>query len=127
MIIDALNEFFNGQSLAANATSKVIDFGNRGIGATYIPVLIQITEDAAGAGTAKVTFESSDTKDFTVTKEMASTAAIPAADLKAGYRFPIRIMPKTNQRWIRAKLVIAGLTGGKIEVAVVADVDDNKE
>ena len=127
MIIDALNEFFAGQSLAANATSKVIDLGNRGTGDTCIPVVLQITESAVGAGTAKVTFESSDTKAFTIAKELASTAAVPTAELKTGYRFSIRSLPKTKLRWIRAKLVVTGLTGGKIEVAVVADVDNYKD
>lgn len=124
MVIDGLNTFFSGQSLAANATSKVIDLGNGGSGATCLPLLMQITETAVGAGSAKLVFESSDTKDFTVVKELASTAAVPAASLKAGYRFSVSVLPKTSQRWIRAKLVVAGLTGGKLEVALTLDVDE---
>ena len=124
MIIDALNTFFSAQSLAANATSEGIDLGEGGTGAGCLPLLIQVTQGATGAGTAKLTFEASNTKDFTVVTELASTAAVPAADLKAGYRFSIRMLPKSSLRWVRAKLTVAGLTGGKIEVALVLDVDE---
>ena len=56
MIIDALNTFFSAQSLAANATSEGIDLGEGGTGAGCLPLLIQVTQGATGAGTAKLTF-----------------------------------------------------------------------
>ena len=127
MILDAKNEFFSQQVLTANKTSKVIDLCVRGTGATHIPVLLQVTDDAVGGGTAKVTFEGSETEDFAVKVELESTAAIPAVTLKAGYKLPIRVLPRSKMRYIRAQLIVAGLTAGKIEVAVTTGISDNKE
>ena len=125
MILDKFNEFFDNQSIVAAATSKVVDLGARGVRATYIPLVAQITEKAVGAGDITLTFEVSKDKAFTAPKTVL-VAKATSADMVAGYQFPVRTVPRTTERYMRVKLASTGITGGKIYVGVTPDLQDNE-
>ena len=124
MIIDACNEFFVHQSLAAAATSRVVDLGVGGSGATMVPLLMQITKTAVGAGSAKFVVEGSNNKDFSASVVLADTGDVAAAKLKMGFRFPLQNLPKCNLRYVRLKLVSTGITAGTVSAALVLDIQD---
>ena len=124
MYLDHLNCFFNNQPISAAATSTVVDLGNRGVKATSIPLVAQITQTAVGTGSVTLTFESSDDKAFGTVKELVKVQ-IPAAQLVAGYQFPLRVVPRTTDRYMRVKLASATISAGRIYVGVAADLQDN--
>ena len=125
MYLDYLNCFFENQPISAAATSTVVDLGNRGVKATNIPLVAQITQTAVGTGSVTLTFESSDDKAFGAVNELVKVQ-IPAAQLVAGYQFPLRVVPRTTERYMRVKLSSTGITGGKIYVGVTPDLQDNE-
>ena len=124
MYLDHLNCFFNNQPISAAATSTVVDLGNRGVKATSIPLVAQITQTAVGTGSVTLTFESSDDKAFGTVNELVKVQ-IPAAQLVAGYQFPLRVVPRTTDRYMRVKLASATISAGRIYVGVAADLQDN--
>ena len=124
MYLDKLNCFFDNQSIASAATSAVVDLGNRGVKATYIPLVAQITKTAVGTGSVTLTFESSDDKAFGTASELVKVQ-IPAAQLIAGYQFPLRVVPRTTDRYMRVQLASATISAGSIYVGVASDLQDN--
>ena len=124
MYLDHLNCFFENQPISAAATSTVVDLGNRGVKATSIPLVAQITQTAVGTGSVTLTFESSDDKAFGVVNELVKVQ-IPAAQLVAGYQFPLRVVPRTKDRYMRVRLASATISAGSIYVGVAADLQDN--
>ena len=126
MIIDACNEFFVHQPLSAAATSRVIDLGAGGTGATMLPLLMQITKSAVGSGSAKLVVEGSNAKDFSASVVLADTGDVAVAKLKMGFRFPLRSLPKSCLRYVRLKLISTGVTAGTVSASVVADIQDSE-
>ena len=124
MYLDRLNCFFDNQSIATAATSAVVDLGARGIKATYVPLVAQITKTAVGTGSVTLTFESSKDKAFGSANELLKVQ-IPAAQLIAGYQFPLRVVPRTKDRYMRVKLASATISAGSIYVGVAVDLQDN--
>ena len=125
MYLDRLNCFFDNQPIAAAATSTVVDLGSRGVRATFIPLVAQITKTAVGTGSVTLTFESSKDEAFTAANELAKVQ-IPAAQLVAGYQFPLRAVPRTTDRYMRVKLASATISAGSIYIGVTADLQDNE-
>ena len=125
MYLDRLNCFFDNQSIAtAAATSAVVDLGAQGIKATYVPLVAQITKTAVGTGSVTLTFESSEDKAFGSANELLNVQ-IPAAQLIAGYQFPLRVVPLTKYRYMRVQLASATISAGSIYVGVAVDLQDN--
>lgn len=94
---------------------KEISFG------TPIPILIQVVETFAGLTSLKVAVQTAEDEAFTTPVTLAESAAIPAATLKAGYRFPINYMPKGNLGYTRLYYTVAGndATAGKVDAGFV--------
>lgn len=123
--------FSNAQAVTATGAStnvihtafgklKEISFG------TPLPLLIQVVEDFAGCTSVKVAVQTSATEDFAEIVTLAETAAIPVAELVAGYKFPINFMPKGNLGYTRLYYTVDGTaTAGKIDAGVVAGHDNS--
>ena len=123
--------FSNAQAVTATGAStnvihtafgklKEISFG------TPLPLLIQVVEDFAGCTSVKVAVQTSTTEDFAEVVTLAETAAIPVAELVAGYKFPINFMPKGNLGYTRLYYTVNGTaTAGKIDAGVVAGHDNS--
>lgn len=123
--------FSNAQAVTATGAStnvihtafgklKEISFG------TPLPLLIQVVEDFAGCTSVKVAVQTSATEDFAEVVTLAETAAIPVAELVAGYKFPINFMPKGNLGYTRLYYTVDGTaTAGKIDAGVVAGHDNS--
>jgi len=89
-----------------------------------IPLLIQVTEDFAGATSVKAAVQTSATEDFASYETLAESGAIPLANLKAGYKFPINFVPKGNLGYMRTYYTVAGTgTAGAITAGIAASHD----
>ena len=131
MLLDMETLFSNAQAVTATGAStnvihtafgklKEISFG------TPLPLLIQVVEDFAGCTSVKVAVQTSATEDFAEVVTLAETAAIPVAELVAGYKFPINFMPKGNLGYTRLYYTVNGTaTAGKIDAGVVAGHDNS--
>lgn len=142
MIFSAQQLFSDDQAVTASAAStNVIDLGAPGtvLGATYglnrdigrgkeIPLLVQVTEDFATLASLKVGIESSDTEAFGGQVDtVLESPAIPVAKLKAGYQFPIHVIPKgVHHRYVRLKYTISGssATAGKVTAGITGGNQD---
>lgn len=140
MILDQQNIFSDKQDLAEDAGSylstNVVDVGKsgdhprggvpvndpgRGGGA---PLLIQVVEDFLGGTTVQVQFVNDDDPEMGTPTVIAETAAIPVAQLKAGYQFALdRIPAGTRKRYAALRYVLVGnFTAGKITAGVTTDI-----
>lgn len=131
MLLDMETLFSNAQAVTATGAStnvihtafgklKEISFG------TPLPLLIQVVEAFKGCNSVKVAVQTSATEDFTEAVTLAETAAIPVAELVAGYKFPINFMPKGNLGYTRLYYTVNGTaTAGKIDAGVVAGHDNS--
>ena len=76
---------------------------------------------AINGGNLTVTVETAADEEFGEPVELATSGAIAAADLVAGYTFPINFIPKGNLGYRRLKYTVSGTaTAGKITAGVVA-------
>ena len=131
MLLDMETLFSNAQAVTATGAStnvihtafgklKEISFG------TPLPLLIQVVEAFKGCNSVKVAVQTSATEDFAEVVTLAETAAIPVAELVAGYKFPINFMPKGNLGYTRLYYTVDGTaTAGKIDAGVVAGHDNS--
>jgi hypothetical protein len=131
MLLDMQALFSDGQAITATAPStnvvhtalgkiKEIAFG------TPMALLIQVVEGFVGCTSVKVAVQTSETENFSNPVTLAESAAIPVAQLKAGYKFPINYMPKGNLGYTRLYYTVAGTaTAGKIDAGFVAAHDNS--
>lgn len=131
MLLDMETLFSNAQAVTATGAStnvihtafgklKEIAFG------TPLPMLIQVVEAFKGCNSVKVAIQTSATEDFSAPVVLAETAAIPVAELVAGYKFPINFMPKGNLGYTRLFYTVDGTaTAGKIDAGIVAGQDNS--
>lgn len=132
MLLDQQNIFSDAQAIKATAVSdnvikmtpagqlKEVAYG------TPKPLLFQVVETFTGATSVKVAVETSETEDFSEKVTLFETAAIPVADLVAGYRFPILHVPAGNLGYMRANYTVAGsATAGKITAGIIAAHDNS--
>lgn len=141
MIFDRTTQYSNGQAVTATAAStNVIDhlaagipYGSStaltrdlGVG-PEVPLLVQVTETFAGVTSVQVSYQTSDTENFASPDTVVSTAAVPVADLKAGYQFAIDQIPfRARKRYSCLNYTVAGAgTAGKITAGVVAAAQKN--
>jgi len=141
MHLDAQNLFSDAQALTATAVStNHIDLGDtaqpvlspaalkRDIGGNYdIPLLVQVVEDFADGTSVQVQVQTATENTFASPKVVASSPAVAVADLKAGYKFPVPVIPfGADQRYMRLNYVVVGTpTAGKITAGIAAGLQTN--
>ena len=134
-LMDSKNTLSDNQTLifavgAAPSTNtlNLSVLRNIGIGEP-VPVLAQITDDflSAGAATLQLIIETDDNVGFASAETLYDSGAIGKAALVAGYKFLINSFPRTNQKWVRARLVIgtADGTAGTILITIGAQDQTN--
>lgn len=140
MLLDGETQFSNRQALTATAPStNFIDLQEvgrrahsnvaltRDIGGWDMDLLVQVTQDFVGGTSVTVQVQVDDNPGFTSPTTVGATAAVPVAQLKAGYRFSLNDFPVgTNERYVRLNYVVAGVpTAGHVTAAVTAGVARN--
>lgn len=129
MIMDATNLFSDNQAITADAAStNVIDLGaNRDIGpGTPVPLLVQVTEDFNTLTSLTVQVQTDDAEGFGTAETLVqSTAAL--AKLKAGFKFPVAVVPNQCKRYLRLNYDVTGTnpTEGKITAGIVTGLQTN--
>lgn len=100
----------------------------RNLGAgSYIPFLIQVTEDFATLTSLTITVETADNAALSSGAEvLATTGAIAAASLVAGYRIPSpQVMPDaTLKEYFGLRFTVGGsnATAGQITAALATEI-----
>ncbi len=120
MILDEQALFSNKQAVTTSAASTNIikSVGEISYG-KEIPVVFQVDEDFAGATSVTFAIQTSANEAFSTPVTLATTAAVPVANLKQGYISSMNYMPKGNLGYIRAYYTVAGTaTAGKISAGV---------
>ena len=122
MILSAFQKFSADQAILATAIStNVIDLGvagtpflgtaplNQDIGkGTYVPILIQVTEDFNTLTSLTVTLETSDSADLTSSTVLA-TEVIALADLVAGKQTFMQYLPNgVTGRYLGLRYTVTG-------------------
>ena len=127
MLYDLENIFSNNQAVTADAAStNVIKITNGQLKevayGTPIPLRIQVTEDFATLTSLEIKVQTATDAAFTTPVTLATTGAVAAADLKAGYVAPINFIPKGNLGFLRLYYDVTGsnATTGKITTGIVA-------
>lgn len=95
------------------------------LGVSDIQILVQVTEAFASLTSLTVTLEMDDNSSFSSPTTIATTPAVLAATLVAGYRFPAftpTIPEGAIERYIQLKFTVAGsnATAGTIFAGIVA-------
>ena len=130
MFIDKLLQVSTNQAVTASAASSdVIDFGqaNPNVGLNdRSSMVITVSESAAAAGAATVTFSVQDSADNATFADVAVTAAIGKASLAAGQQVVIP-MPTKLRRYCRVFYTVGTgpLTAGKFSAQVVTGIQQN--
>lgn len=132
MLLDGETQFSNRQALTATAVSTnyidLQDTGTRQLSGTKLTrdiggwgrdLLVQVTQDFVGGTSVQVQVQVDDNPAFTTPRVTGQTAAVPVADLKAGYRFSLHDFPiGTNERYVRLNYVVVGTpTAGNVTAA----------
>ena len=130
MLYDNETQFSKNQAITSDAAStnvvhlasgklKEVAFG------TPMPLRIQVTEDFVGAASLEIKVQTSATENFSEAVVLATTGAIAASKLKAGFVAPINFVPKGNLGYMRLYYDITAASGqsvskGKITAGIVA-------
>lgn len=131
MFIDKLLQVSTNQAVTASAASSdVIDFGqaNPNVGLDdRSNMVITVSESAAAAGAATVTFSVQDSANNSSFADVAVTPAIGKAALVAGQQIVIP-MPVNLRRYCRVYYTVATgpLTAGKFSAQVVTGIQQNR-
>lgn len=118
-MIDAKGIFSDEQAVTASAKStnsiRVGEYAGHG---NEMYLVIAVTEDFASLTSLTVTLE--DSADDSTFATVLSTAAIPVATLKAGYRFAIERLPFNIREYAQIGYTVTGdnATTGKIDAYV---------
>ena len=123
MLLDAQCLFSDNQAITASAAStNVVRFGEGEF--TFVPLLIQVTQDFATLTSLTVKVQTAVDSAFTNAVDLAE-ATISASGLTTGKTFPINFIPSGNLGYIRLYYTVTGsnATTGKITAGVVAGID----
>lgn len=125
MIFDKENLFSEDQAVTATAVStNVVDLGvDRDIGkGVPVPVVIQVTEDFATLTSLTAEIQTASDEAFSSPTVLATSGAVPAADLVAGKQLALQYMPLGTKRYLRINYTVAGTdaTAGTVTAGVVA-------
>ncbi|GLO70343.1 hypothetical protein MACH17_18600 [Phaeobacter inhibens] len=92
-----------------------------------VPILIQVVEDFATLTSLTITLETADNAALSTNAQVLfSTGAIPLAQLVAGYRTPIRVLPDFPLRdFVGLRFTVTGsnATAGKLTAAIGTEVN----
>jgi hypothetical protein len=134
MFYDSLNMFSDQQAITATADStKKVHLGGLKIAGKMDPIFIDIRVNAnfATLTSLKVELQQADTENGSyATVAGGDTGAIAAASLKAGYKFGLRILPRSvTKPWLKLVYTVAGdnATTGKVTAALVREEQDSYE
>lgn len=86
-----------------------------------VPLLVQVTEDFAGATSLTITVEVADNAALSSGAEVvASSGAILVDDLTAGYQLPIDVLPNgISKRYLGLRYTVVGTgTAGRITAGI---------
>ena len=137
MIFDKQSLLSDAQAITATAVStNVIDLQAMGTvprqGAALardefagdcVPLLVQVVEGFATLTSLTITLECSDNSDLSSSTVVATSPAIPAASLKAGYRWNLDEPPEgVTKRYLGLRYTVGGsnATAGKVTAGFVA-------
>ena len=107
---------------------NLLDYGNRNIGGGIdVPLLAQVVADFAGGTSVEVQIQVDDNSAFSSPKTVGSSGAIVVAKLKAGYKFPLPIIPfGADERYMRLRYVVVGTpTAGAVTAGIVPGIQTN--
>jgi len=130
MLLDGENQFSEDQVITASAPStNVINITGMGDLAKgqAVAMFVHVKEDFAALTSLAVQIQESDDAAFTSPEEIVTSPAIILADLKVGYRFPLRFYPATTKPYQRLYYTVVGAdaTAGKISSGLVSDIQDS--
>lgn len=120
----------NYMDLGASATppGAPAALGNKIGGGNDIPLVISVTEDFATLTSLTVTIEVDDNTSFSSARTVASTGAIPVAELVAGYITSLTVLPHTiDERYMRLYYTVGGsnATAGKVNASLTPGIQTN--
>jgi hypothetical protein len=134
MFYDSLNMFSDQQAITATADStKKVHLGGLKIAGKMDPIFIDIrvNADFNTLTSLKVELQQADTESGSyATVAGGDTGAILLANLKAGYKFGLRILPRSvTKPWLKLVYTVAGTapTTGKVTAALVREEQDSYE
>ncbi len=126
MLYDLESLFSNNQVITASAVSENVvcfakgEFKEVAFG-TPLPLRIQVTKTFAGLTSLTVEVQTASDADFSDVETLATSGAIEADKLVAGYTFPVNFIPRGNKGYMRLNYTVAGTaTDGTITAGVVA-------
>ena len=141
MHLDAQNMFSDAQAVTTTAVStNFLNLGDtyqpalspakvvRDIGgANDVPLLVQVVTNFTGLTSIEVQVQTDDNSAFSTPRLAARSGAIELARLKAGFKFPIPVIPMgTDERYIRLRYVVTGTgTAGAITAGITAGIQTN--
>jgi hypothetical protein len=127
MLLSKDELFSDDQAITATARStNIIDLGSlRGLpDGTPVRVLIQVTETFETLTSLKVDIcsDADETISGGTPGVLASSAAVAAASLVAGYRYVLEFIPGGTVRYVDLNYTVAGsnATAGKITAGIIA-------
>lgn len=134
MFYDALNMFSDQQAITATADStKKVHLGGLKIAGKTDPILIdvRVNADFNNLTSLKVEIQQADTESGSyATVAGGDTGAILLASLKTGYKFGLRILPRSvTKPWLKLVYTVVGTapTTGKVTAALVREEHDSYE
>ena len=134
MYFDALNMFSDKQAITATADStKKVHLGGLKLAGKMDPIFIDIRVNAAFATltSLRVELQQSDTEGGTyATVPGGDTGAIALASLVAGYKFGLRILPRSvTKPWLKLVYTVVGsnATKGSVTAALTREEQDSYE
>ncbi|RAI15332.1 MAG: hypothetical protein DKM22_04270 [Candidatus Melainabacteria bacterium] len=122
MILDEQALFSKEQAVTASAASTNVIKVNGDIGkGEPVEILAQVVAAFATCTSVKVGVQTDDAENFSNAVTLAETGAIAVASLVAGYKFPIKFLPKGIKKYLRLYYTVAGsnATTGKITAGIV--------
>jgi hypothetical protein len=127
--------FSDQQAITATTDStKKVHLGGLKLAGKMDPIFIDIRVNEAfnNLTSLKVELQQADTEDGSyATVAGGDTGAIPLASLKAGYKFGLRILPRSvTKPWLKLVYTVAGTTApttGKVTAALVREEQDSYE
>ncbi len=134
MFYDSLNMFSDQQAITATADStKKVHLGGLKLAGKMDPIFIDIRVNEAfnNLTSLKVELQQADTEGGSyATVAGGDTGDIPLASLKAGYKFGLRILPRSvTKPWLKLVYTVVGTapTTGKVTAALVREEQDSYE
>ena len=120
MILDEEALFSDAQAVTESAASTNVVKVNGDIGkGEPVEILAQVVEDFAGLTSLTLAVQTCDTEDGDY-EDLITTSAVEAADLTAGYKFPIKFLPIGIKNYLRLYYTVSGTaTAGAVTAGIV--------